>query len=307
MGLLRSFFDLVESGGLSILFLLVFLEGNPAIGSFIPGQIIVIFIGFLISVKVVSFNLYWTIFLVFLGAFLGDLLGYYLGKRLGVKGLDMFGIKKTSKIYKASYSFFKKYGHWSIVLGREFNLTRAFIPFFAGCFKMRFSLFLGFAFFSCVFWALLSVYLGYYFGFIIVENFNFIMEFMLFLIVYFGIVFFIYGNFKTFYKEKATLVKKYSIHNFFFIGLLLLFIFIFLFSLKHGRVVYFNKLFSFLDRINMAYSLKFIFSRPFFYFGFLFMFLILILKKKFRMLFAYFWSLVFSFFFSFMISIFVSH
>ena len=44
-------FNLLQAGGLFILFLLLILEGNPIIGFFIPGSVVVIFYGFFISAQ----------------------------------------------------------------------------------------------------------------------------------------------------------------------------------------------------------------------------------------------------------------
>ena len=305
MKLLSGFFNMVESQGLWLLFILVFLEGNPFIGSFIPGQIIVIFIGFLISVSGI-FNLYWTIFLVFLGALLGDIFGYLIGRRLGLKGLDFLNIKEDNKIYKSSRHFFKKYGILSIILGREFNLTRAFMPFLAGAFKMNYFKFLIVATFSCALWATLSVYIGYYFAFIIVDNFNFIMEFILFLVVYLTIVIFIYKNLNSYYKEKSELVYKHSIHNFILIFLLYLFVIFFLIIIKKDLIISFNQNFMFLNSLYFLYVLKFMFFKSFFLLSFFAMFAILFVHREFRVLIVYFWSFIFSFFLSFIISIFLS-
>lgn len=180
------------------------------------------------------------------------------------------------------------------------------MPFLAGSFKMNYFKFLTVAIFSCALWASLSVYLGYYFGFIIVDNFNFIMEFIFFLVIYFTIIFFLYKNLKNYYKEKSELIHKHSIHNFILVSLLYLFIILFLVIMKKELIISFNKYFMFLNDFYFLYIFKFMFLKSFFLLSFFLMFALLLLNREFRVLVVYFWSLVFSFFFSFMVSVFLS-
>ena len=205
-------FNWIRTGGLPLLFFLVLLEGNPLTGPFVPGQVLVIFAGFLISTANM-YNLYVTLVFVFVAAFLGDLAGYYMGRKYGISGLKIVGLKDDSKVFKSSYVFFKKYGPWSLIIGRQVNFVRSFMPFFAGCFGMGLPQFIIFAALGAFFWTILSVALGYYFGFIIVENFGFVMEFALFLILYFVFVSFVYRNVKNVYFDKFNVIKMYTLHN----------------------------------------------------------------------------------------------
>jgi membrane protein DedA with SNARE-associated domain len=284
----------LEAGGIPFLFLLMLLEGNPIIGSFIPGQTIVIFIGFLISTTKI-YNLYVVIFFVFLGTFIGDLFGYYMGKKYGIKGLKKFGLNSQSRIYKSSYYFFKKYGFWSIILGRQFNFTRAFIPFFAGCFKMAFFPFFIFAFISCLIWSILSVYLGYYFGFIIIDNLNFIMEFIIFALIYLGIVFFGYKNIRNVYYDNFSVMKKYSLHNIIFFGIISIILIIMGYIYKWGYFQLLNDSFVFLYISGFYLVFGFLLSKIFLFFLFFLIFFFMVYKKYFRLLVVYLWSLVISF------------
>lgn len=303
MHLLKDFFVLLKTGGLPFLFLLVFLEGNPILGSFIPGQLLVIFIGFLIATSGI-FNLYTTVIIIFIASFLGDLLGYYLGRKYGLSGLEKFGIDNKSKIYTSSYSFFEKYGPWSLILGREFNLTRAFMPFFAGCFKMRWYKYLVFSILSSILWTFLSIFLGYYFGYVIVENFKFIMEFVLFLLIYIGLIIFLYKNLKIYYAENTHIFKRYAVHNMiFFLSSFTLFISILLLA-KFNLIDIFNNYFSFLH-FDFLKIFNFLLSNVYFLIYFFAIFLLLFIKKRYRMLVVYFWSFIIIFFFTLMISIFL--
>jgi membrane-associated protein len=290
--MLNTLFDWLRSGGLPFLFLLIFIEANPIIGSFIPGQVIVIFVGFLISAANL-YNLYYTLIVVLIASFLGDLFGYYLGKKYGFSGLKTFGLDDKSKIYKSSYAFFKKYGPWSIILGREFNFTRAFMPFFAGCFGMPLWSFVGFALFSCILWTILSIALGYYFGFIIVENFSFIMELIFFLLLYLFFVVFVYRNIKSMYYTNLSIVKRYALHNILFIGILMLLLSFMGYMFKWGYYQLFNDYFILLYFPGLYLIFGFLFTKEFLIIFALLILFLFLFKKCYRLLIVYIWSLVF--------------
>jgi len=299
--MLNSLMNIILYGGLPLIFLLVLMEGNPIIGSFIPGQAIVIIVGFLLSTTH-FINIYVLVFFIFLGAFLGDLIGFYMGRKLGISGLEKFGLDKNSKVYKSSSSFFKKFGGWSLILGREFNLTRAFIPFFAGIFKMSINKFLFLEFISSFIWSTLSIYLGYYFGVVIIAKIKFLFIFLGFLSIYLAILFYIYKSFKHFYIKNYILHKDYSIINIFIINFsLLIFIFL-LFVKKWGFDYYLNESFSFIYFSNFYYF-KFILSGEFLLFLVWCVFMYLIYKKNLNLILVLIWGSLISVLLSFSVSL----
>lgn len=285
----------IQLGGLPLIFILVFLEGNPIIGSFVPGQIIVIILGFLISTTEI-FNLYLTILLVFLAGFLGDMAGYYFGKNWGLSGLKYFGISSKSSIYNSSCSFFKRFGSLSIILGREFNFTRAFIPFFAGLLGMNFSRFFILALISNLIWTLISIFLGYYFGYVVIDKIQFLFGFILFVIVYLLILYFIYNSFRTFYKQNRPTIRKYALENILSASLFLILFFVMIIVEKVGLLQLFNDYFSFLysDVINAGFALIFNFY-AFLCIVFLFV-LLMTYNKRYRLMFVFFIGIFVSFF-----------
>ncbi|MDA3855249.1 MAG: DedA family protein [Candidatus Woesearchaeota archaeon] len=293
---------MVKFGGLPFLFLLVILEGNPLVGSFIPGQLLVIFVGFLISTSGI-FGLKSTVIVVFFGALLGDLIGYFMGKKLGVIGLTKFGFSPETKIYKASKDFFEKYGAWSIFFGREFNLTRAFMPFFAGSFGMKFIEFLLISIFSCIVWSVLSVLLGYYFGYFLVSNFKFFMLFLFFFVVYLGLVYFVYRGLSSFYVENKSYLRRHAIHTFFSLGFLVSMLVLMIFIIRWDYYILFNDSFSFLYFNGFYIFGGFFTSSIFLVIYFFIIFFIFMWKKRFRMLVVYVWSVIFMFFYTIVLSL----
>ncbi len=286
--MIDSFLNLILIGGIPLIFLLVFLEGNPFVGSFIPGQAIVIFVGFLEATS--NFvNLFLLLLVIFSGAFLGDIFGYYLGKKLGLNGIEKFGLKKESRVFRSSSRFFKKFGPWSIILGREFNLTRAFIPFLAGVFDMKKSTFLIFSLISNLIWAGISIYLGYYFGIIIIDKIEFLMIFILFLLIYIGFIFIIYNSFKSFYMKNYLLYRDYALSNIIVISISSILLVLFLYIGKWGYIHTINNSISFLF-FDFLYYFIFLLSPSFLLFLIWILFMYLVHKKSFKWIIILIWS-----------------
>src|SRR3989344_7236986 len=73
--------DAFKYWGLLIIFATTFLESLPLLGALLPGQILVIFAGFLAHIGVFGF---WGAFgAAASGAILGDIAGFLLGRKYG--------------------------------------------------------------------------------------------------------------------------------------------------------------------------------------------------------------------------------
>ena len=281
--MLEGFLNILLIGGLPLLFLLVLIEGNPFIGSFVPGQVLTILVGFMIATTN-SFNLYITICVVFFGALFGDIIGYYIGKKYGYNGLKIFKLDKKSMIYKSSENFFKKFGVFSIILGREFNLTRAFMPFFAGIFKMDTKKFIFLAIISNLIWSLLSILLGFYFGIIVIDKLNLFFYFLVFLLIYSIIIRIIYRSFIEFNKKNDILHRYYGLRNIFGMFVLLISLILFLFYGKWGYKTLFNEQFVILFMPSLYYVGGVLLSKFFLFFLIWLLLMFLIYKKDFQMI-----------------------
>lgn len=257
-----GFLELILKGGLPFLFFLIFFESSPFLGAFIPGQFILILLGFLISTTHV-YSLEVAIIVVFLGAFLGDLFGFFFAKKYGIDGLKKLGVSQDSVIYRASSNFFKKFGSWSIILGREFNITRAFMPTLAGIFNMRPLKFIILAFISSAVWTVISIYLGYYFGILIIDKLNFILIFLGALIVYLVFVYYIYRSFINLYNENKEVITSYALSNIFYIIFLFLFFIALLLINGFGLTKWFNSYFDFIFLGKYVIYFNFLFTSYF--------------------------------------------
>ncbi|MFW5705237.1 MAG: hypothetical protein ACOCXG_05340, partial [Nanoarchaeota archaeon] len=189
-----------------------------------------------------------------------------------------------------SNKFFKKFGAWSLVLGREIAFTRAFMPFLAGMGNMSHKKFFVFGFISNAIFAFLSLFLGYYFGGIVVEKMQFIFSFLFFVIVYFGLLFIIYKSFLRLYEKNYILIKRYALLNVFFGTFFLITILIFTIFSKNGGFILIDNFVVAVKLVQFFEYFNFI-VEPIFWVFLFFMFLItLLLFKKIKLFFISMWS-----------------
>lgn len=147
--------------GYWFILLVSLLESLAFIGSFVPGAVIIIFMGLLSSQGYLDIgDLIWF---AAIGAILGDGISYYLG----TKGAHFF--KEENKFLKVSHldkgeRFFKKYGNKSIFFARFIGLLRPIIPFVAGLTGMNIRIFLFWNIISAFLWAASHLLVGYFFG-----------------------------------------------------------------------------------------------------------------------------------------------
>jgi membrane-associated protein len=150
----------------AVLFLIVFCETGLVVLPFLPGDSL-LFIGgaFCASGEM---NLGLLILLLLVAAIGGNTLNYLIGKAIGPKVfnthipvlerfLDRAALQKT-------HNFYEKHGGKTIVLARFIPVVRTFAPFVAGASQMTVSRFQLFNFVGALFWVLLLVLLGYFFG-----------------------------------------------------------------------------------------------------------------------------------------------
>ncbi|MBI5466341.1 MAG: DedA family protein [Candidatus Kerfeldbacteria bacterium] len=141
----------------TLVFLATFFESLPLLGLVIPGALVVLFGGFLVSHG--SADLGDMIFFATLGAVLGDWLGYVVGRLLRlvnfVAPLDRF----TS--FRRAQNYFKTRGGWNLIYGRFLAPLRGFIPVLAGLGRMEHGRFMLYNLGGAIVWAGAHVVVGY--------------------------------------------------------------------------------------------------------------------------------------------------
>ncbi len=150
----------------AVLFLIVFCETGLVVLPFLPGDSLLFIGGAFCATG--EMNLGLLIALLLVASVGGNSLNYAIGKAIGPKVfnthipllerfLDRVALQKT-------HDFYERHGGKTIVLARFIPVVRTFAPFVAGVSAMRAARFQLFNVAGALFWVLLLVLLGYFFG-----------------------------------------------------------------------------------------------------------------------------------------------
>ena len=162
MGLMFDVTTILQTGGLLILFLIIFAESGMMVGFFFPGDTLLFSAGILSAAGKIS--LPETLIVVAFAAILGDNIGYQIGKVLGPK---LF--KKDSLVFRHEYimqaeKFYEKYGSKTMLVAHFIPIVRTFAPVTAGAGNMNRKQFFIYDAIGDITWTLLVTLLGYFVG-----------------------------------------------------------------------------------------------------------------------------------------------
>lgn len=167
------------------------VEPMPLIGSFFPGQSIVILAGILVKQGALDF---WDLVaFAGVGSVLGDLIGFLIGKKYGDAFLTRYGRRfflKKERLDKVKLLLQEHTGK-TLVLGRFNSLTRCFSPFLAGSTGIVFRKFLVYNIVGGACWSVAFVTIGFFFGKGFEIASHFIGEFVVMGLILSGIVVFL--------------------------------------------------------------------------------------------------------------------
>ncbi|PID99662.1 hypothetical protein CSA80_00125 [Candidatus Saccharibacteria bacterium] len=158
-----DFVEIVRTGGLLVLFLIIFAESGMMVGFFFPGDTLLFSAGILAASGVLP--VWPTIAVIAVAAIIGDNTGYHIGKHLGPKlfkkedGL----IFRKDLIMKAE-KFYEKYGTKTMLVAHFVPIVRSFAPVTAGAGKMDYRQFVLYDAIGDITWATSITLLGYYIG-----------------------------------------------------------------------------------------------------------------------------------------------
>ncbi|CAG9236341.1 Protein DedA [Paraburkholderia tropica] len=150
----------------AVLFLIVFCETGLVVLPFLPGDSLLFIGGAFAATHEMNLGLLLTLLIV--AAVTGNTLNYMIGRAIGPavfntripvleRFLDRAALQKT-------HDFYERHGGKTIVLARFIPVVRTFAPFVAGVSQMSMQRFQLFNIAGALFWVLLLVLLGFFFG-----------------------------------------------------------------------------------------------------------------------------------------------
>ncbi len=153
---------LIQSGGLLVLFLIIFAESGMMVGFFFPGDTLLFSAGILAASG--TLPLYATIAVITAAAIIGDNVGYQIGKHFGPK---LF--KKDSLVFRHEYimraeKYFEKYGSKTMLVAHFIPVVRSFAPVAAGAAGMDRRQFVLYDTIGDILWAVGVTLAGYFIG-----------------------------------------------------------------------------------------------------------------------------------------------
>jgi membrane-associated protein len=153
---------ILQTGGLLVLFLIIFAESGMMVGFLFPGDTLLFSAGILAAAGKLS--LPEVLVVIAAAAILGDNIGYLIGKHLGPR---LF--KKDSVVFRHDYimraeKFYEKYGSKTMLVAHFVPIVRTFAPVTAGAGKMNHKQFIAFDAIGCIAWTLAVTLVGFYLG-----------------------------------------------------------------------------------------------------------------------------------------------
>ncbi|MGI6247163.1 MAG: DedA family protein [Pseudochelatococcus sp.] len=118
-----------------IVFLVAFAESFAVLALLVPGWAILIGIGALTGAAGIDFWPLWAA--AASGAALGDWISYWVGHRFRHGATRWWPLSRHPAMVERGYAFFRRFGAWSVFIGRFFGPLRAVVPLIAGVFGMR--------------------------------------------------------------------------------------------------------------------------------------------------------------------------
>lgn len=162
---LTSSEDIIKTGGLVAITLIIYIENGLFFGFFLPGDYLLFLSGVFCGLAILKVSLSLLLLCIFIAAILGSLTGYLSGRFFG----DRIQNQKDSLFFKkknieTTQKYFEKYGSQTLVIARFLPVVRTFAPILAGIIKMNFQKFMLFNVIGAAVWAVVLVGGGYYFG-----------------------------------------------------------------------------------------------------------------------------------------------
>ncbi len=205
--IVHSFPDLIAAGGYWLLSVIVFFEGLPILGSFIPGHLAIICAGFLAKFNIL--NLFIVIIVCIISSAIADIIGFFVGKRMGyqfLQRLTKYVFLKEHHIEKAK-KIIENHTGKAIIIGKFSPVTRPLIPYMVGANGIHPKTFWFYNILGGSLWVYISVIVGYMFGASYDIGAKYLGEF--FLLAFIASILILWGY--RFVNLRFHIFKKYEI------------------------------------------------------------------------------------------------
>ncbi len=174
--------EIIQTGGLIAIVLIVYIENGLFFGFFLPGDYLLFLSGVFCGLGILKVNLYLLLFAIFIaaiaGSYTGYISGYYFGEALEGQKENLFFKKKHINRTKR---YFEKYGSRTLVIARFLPVIRTFAPIMAGLVKMKFINFTLYNILGGAFWVGSLVTMGFFLG----DRFPWIIDYVHWIIIFF--------------------------------------------------------------------------------------------------------------------------
>jgi membrane-associated protein len=146
---------------LIVLNIIIFTETGLLIGFLLPGDSLLVVVGFVARES--EWNLPLLIGSLCVSAIVGDTVGYWIGAKAGPKIFS----RPDGRFFKQSYiqsakDFYEKHGGKTIIMARFVPIIRTFAPVVAGAAKMQYRTFLMYNIVGGILWVTSMILFGYF-------------------------------------------------------------------------------------------------------------------------------------------------
>ena len=175
--------SIIQFGGASLLFLVVFAETGLFLGFFLPGDSLLFTAGLLCGIQLFQIHIVLLVSGLCGAAIVGNLVGYWFGHRAGMalfKREDSWLFKK--RYLDLTHGFYARHGGKAIVLGRFLPIIRTFAPILAGVIQLDFKRFMLYNVLGSIAWVFSLTLIGYYLGHIFPWLINY-LEYIVFVLI----------------------------------------------------------------------------------------------------------------------------
>ena len=157
--------QLIASGGIALLFFIIYAETGLFVGFFLPGDSLLVTAGLFAYTNPEVLNINHMILALCIAAIAGDNTGYWFGRKTGPR----LYARPDSRLFKKhhlqrAHDFYEKHGAKTIFMARFVPIIRTFGPIAAGIAEMPYKRFLLFSVTGGIAWITSMSLLGYYLG-----------------------------------------------------------------------------------------------------------------------------------------------